>query len=289
MTNKELADLLLPGVDADISRFEKQYPPRDLPAGAMVVRVAPSPTGFIHMGTLVPSALNRKLATDTKGVFFLRIEDTDQKRQIENGIQDIVDGLKNFGIEFDEGPINETEEKGEYGPYIQSHRKDIYQSYAKYLLEQGKAYPCFCTPEQIEETRTIQEKKKQRIGYYGRFAKCRQLSLEEMSAKVKAGESFIIRLKSKGDFDNRIKVQDLIKGTIEFPENDLDTVLLKSTPSCPFLACADSHLHPKPQLILSAPPAVGYNISILKNLPKIPYCWIEYFVICALSCPEIYL
>lgn len=244
MTNKEIADLLLPNVSSDISIYEDKYPERGLDKGAMVVRFAPSPTGFVHMGSLFTSLICRKVATDTKGVFFVRIEDTDQKRQVENGIKGIVDDLKNFNIGIDEGPINEDEEKGEYGPYTQSKRKEIYQSYVKYLIEIGKAYPCFCTAEDLENTREIQEKRKQRIGYYGRFTKCRKLTNDEISEKLKNGETFIIRFKSPGDFDTKIKVNDLIKGELEFPENDLDIVILKSDglPTYHFAHLVDDHL-----------------------------------------------
>ena len=244
MTNKELADLLLPGVDSDIQKYEEMYPKRQLGEKAVVTRFAPSPTGFVHMGSLFQSFISRKVASDTNGVFFLRVEDTDQKRLVENSVKGIVDDLKNFEIEIDEGMINEEEEKGLYGPYIQSKRKDIYQSDVKYLLEQGKAYPCFCSAEEIEETRLLQEKKKQRIGYYGRFAKCRRLTPEQIQEKVEKGESFIIRLKSHGDFEHKIKAHDLIKGTLEFPENDLDIVILKSDglPTYHFAHLVDDHL-----------------------------------------------
>lgn len=244
MTNKEIANLLMPDINSDISVYDKKYPKRNLPEGAMVVRFAPSPTGFVHMGSLLPSMICRKVATDTKGVFYLRIEDTDQKREVENGIKGIVDDLNNFQIELDEGRISEEEDKGNYGPYLQSERKDIYQTFVKYLLEQGHAYPCFCTAAEIDETRELQEKRKQRIGYYGRFAKCRKLTGEEIEAKVRAGETFIIRLKSKGDFDNKIKVSDLIKGNIEFPENDLDIVILKTDglPTYHFAHLVDDYL-----------------------------------------------
>ena len=178
MTNKELADLLLPNVSSDIEQYEIKYPKRNLKEGAIVTRFAPSPTGFVHMGSLFTSFICRKVATDTKGVFFLRIEDTDQKRQVENGVKGIVDDLKNFKIEIDEGMLTEEDEKCDYGTYTQSKRKDIYQTFVKYLLENGKAYPCFCSAEEIEDIRLIQEKKKQRIGYYGRFAKCRKLTPE---------------------------------------------------------------------------------------------------------------
>ena len=244
MTNKELADLLLPGVNSDIDYYEKKYPLRDLDKNAIVTRFAPSPTGFVHMGSLFASFTECKAAHDTNGIFYLRIEDTDQKRKVENGVQGMLEDLKNFNIIPDEGPISETEEIGEYGPYTQSKRKDIYQTYVKHLIEEGLAYPCFCSQEEIEETRQIQEKRKQRIGYYGRFAKCRRLTPEQIAEKVKNGESYIIRFKSPGSFDNKIKVHDLIKGDVEFPENDIDDVILKSDglPTYHFAHVVDDHL-----------------------------------------------
>lgn len=244
MTNEELADLLLPNVSADIEYYENKYKERNLPNGAVVTRFAPSPTGFVHMGSLFASFIEKKAANDTNGVFYLRIEDTDQKREVENGVTGIINDLKNFDITIDEGMISETDEIGEYGPYTQSKRKEIYQTYVKHLIIQGLAYPCFCSHEEIEETRQIQEKRKQRIGYYGRYAKCRRLTKEEIKEKVLAGETFIIRFKSPGSFDNKIKVNDLVKGEIEFPENDLDIVILKSDglPTYHFAHAIDDHL-----------------------------------------------
>lgn len=244
MTNKELADLLLPDVSSDITKYEEKYPLRNLKEGAIVTRFAPSPTGFVHMGSLFQTFISRKVATDTEGIFFLRVEDTDQKRLVENSVKGIVSDLKNFNIEVDEGMLSETEEKGAYGPYMQSKRKEIYQSFVKYLIEIGKAYPCFCSADEIEETRLLQEKRKQRIGYYGRFAKCRKLTSEEIKEKVEAGEPYIIRFKSFGDFEHKIKVQDLVKGALEVPENDLDIVILKSDglPTYHFAHIVDDHL-----------------------------------------------
>ncbi len=244
MTNKELADILMPGVSSDIEYYEKKYTERNIDKNAVVTRFAPSPTGFVHMGSLLASFIERKAAKDTNGIFYLRVEDTDQKRKVENGVEGMLEDLKNFDIIPDEGVISETEEKGEYGPYTQSLRKDIYQTYVKYLLEQGLAYPCFCSHEEIEETRQIQEKRKQRIGYYGRFAKCRRLTAEEIVEKVKNGEPYIIRFKSPGSFDNKIKVHDLVKGDVEFPENDIDDVIMKSDglPTYHFAHVIDDHL-----------------------------------------------
>ena len=178
MDYKDLANAIFPDAK-DITYYEEKYPERNLKEGAIVTRFAPSPTGFVHIGGLYQSLIARKLANQTEGVFLLRIEDTDQKREVENGITDIVQSLDRFGIEPDEGMVSETEGKGNYGPYRQSMRKEIYQSYAKYLIEQGKAYPCFCTPEDLEEMREKQENAKIRPGYYGVWAKCRNITVEE--------------------------------------------------------------------------------------------------------------
>lgn len=244
MTNKELADLLMPGISSDTEYYEKKYPKRTVEKGAIVTRFAPSPTGFVHMGSLLASFIERKAAKDTNGIFYIRVEDTDQKRKVENGVAEMLGDLKKFDIIPDEGAISETEEKGEYGPYTQSKRKDIYQTYVKHLIEQGLAYPCFCSQEEIEETRQIQEKRKQRIGYYGRFAKCRRLTPEEIKTKVENGEHYIIRFKSPGSFDEKIKVHDLVKGDVEFPENDIDDVIMKSDglPTYHFAHVIDDHL-----------------------------------------------
>ena len=176
MDYKDLANLIFPDTK-EISYYEEKYPERILKEGAIVTRFAPSPTGFVHIGGLYQSVIARKLATQTKGVFFLRVEDTDQKREVENGITGIVQALNDFGIVPDEGMISETEGKGNYGPYRQSQRKEIYQSYAKYLISKGKAYPCFCTPEDVEEIRNKQEAAKIRPGYYGVWAKCRNVTV----------------------------------------------------------------------------------------------------------------
>ena len=243
MDYKDLADLIFPD-SKEISYYEEKYPKRDLKEGAIVTRFAPSPTGFVHIGGLYQSLIAKKLANQTEGIFFLRIEDTDQKREVENGVTDIVNSLKDFGLEPDEGMISETEEKGNYGPYKQSKRKDIYQAYAKYLIEQGKAYPCFCTPEEGEEIRKKQEEAKIRPGYYGVWAKCRHLTVDEMVEKIKNGEKYIIRFKSPGREDRKIKHKDVIKGNVEFPENDQDIVIIKADglPTYHFAHAVDDHL-----------------------------------------------
>ena len=243
MDYNDLANLIFPNVK-DIEYYEEKYKTRNLPEGAIVTRFAPSPTGFVHIGGLYQALVARTEAKQTQGVFFLRIEDTDQKREVENGITGIVNSLKNFEMSPDEGQINETEEIGEYGPYKQSLRKEIYQAYAKYLIEQGKAYPCFCSPEEIEGIRSKQEAAKIRPGYYGVWAKCKNHTVEEMAEKIKNGDSYIIRFKSPGREDRKIKHHDVIKGNVDFPENDQDIVIIKADglPTYHFAHAIDDHL-----------------------------------------------
>ena len=243
MDYKDLAELIFPNAK-DISYYEEKYPERNLPEGAIVTRFAPSPTGFVHIGGLYQALVAIECAKRTNGVFFLRVEDTDQKREVENGVTGIVNSLIDFDMEPDEGMISDTKEKGEYGPYKQSLRKEIYQAYAKYLISQGKAYPCFCTPEDGEEIRKKQEEAKLRPGYYGVWAKCRNLSVEEAIQKIKNGEQYIIRFKSPGREDRKIKHKDIIKGNVDFPENDLDIVIIKADglPTYHFAHAVDDHL-----------------------------------------------
>ena len=243
MDYKDLANLIFPDAK-EITYYEEKYPERILKEGAIVTRFAPSPTGFVHIGGLYQSVIARKLATQTDGVFFLRVEDTDQKREVENGITGIVQALNDFGIVPDEGMISETEGKGNYGPYRQSQRKEIYQSYAKYLISQGKAYPCFCTPEDVEEIRNKQEAAKIRPGYYGVWAKCRNVTVEEAIKRIENGEKYIIRFKSPGREDRKIKHHDVIKGNVDFPENDQDIVIIKADglPTYHFAHAIDDHL-----------------------------------------------
>ena len=243
MDYKDLADLIFPNAKP-IAYYEEKYPERNLPEGAIVTRFAPSPTGFVHIGGLYQSLIAKTMAEKTGGVFFLRVEDTDQKREVENGVTDIVNSLKDFDMAPDEGMISDSEEIGNYGPYKQSLRKDIYQSYAKYLIEQGKAYPCFCSPEDVDEIRKKQENAKIRPGYYGVWAKCRNLTVEEAIEKIKNGEKYIVRFKSPGREDRRIKHKDVIKGNVDFPENDQDIVIIKADglPTYHFAHAVDDHL-----------------------------------------------
>ena len=240
---KELADLIFPDVK-DKEYYEEKYPRRELPEGAMVLRVAPSPTGNVHIGTIYQALINKIAAKRSGGVFYARIEDTDQKREIEGGIKQIIDALNDFDVSPDEGMVSEEEWKGNYGPYKQSLRKEIYQSYAKFLIEQGKAYPCFCSQEELNEIRAKQEAAKIRPGYYGVWAKYRNLSVQDAIDKIKSGEPYIIRFKSQGREDKKIKHKDVIKGNIEFPENDQDIVIIKADglPTYHFAHAIDDHL-----------------------------------------------
>lgn len=244
MTNKDLADLIFPNITKTIEDYEKLYPKRDLPESAVVTRFAPSPTGFVHIGHIFSSFVANKVAKDTNGVFYLRIEDTDQERIVDGAITNIIRDLNNYNITFDEGMVSETEEKGAYGPYLQSKRKEIYHAFIKHFIEQGLAYPCFCSKEEIDEIRHAQEMRKDRIGYYGRYAKCRKIPIEDAYNKIKNGEEFIIRLKSPGDFEKKVIVKDLVRGNISFPENDLDIVIMKKDglPTYHFAHLVDDYL-----------------------------------------------
>ena len=243
MDYKDLANAIFPDAK-DISYYEEKYPARDLPEGAKVLRVAPSPTGNVHIGTIYQALIDKMVAQKSEGVFYVRIEDTDQKREIEDGIKQIIQSMKDFDLIPDEGMISEDEWVGNYGPYKQSMRKDIYQAYAKYLLEQGKAYPCFCTNEDLEEIRAKQEAAKIRPGYYGVWAKCRTIPVDEAIKKIQAGEEYIVRFKSPGREDRKIKHKDVIKGNVDFPENDQDIVIIKSDglPTYHFAHAVDDHL-----------------------------------------------
>ena len=243
MTEKErleLSELLFPNIKKTREDYEKIYPERNLPKGAMVTRFAPSPTGFVHMGSLFVAFACSIYAKQSKGKFFLRIEDTDQKRSVENGIDGIINDLKAFDITPDESSII----GGDYGPYIQSERTEIYQTYVKDLIIKGLAYPCFMTEQEISEIREEQEINKVKIGIYGHYAVDRDLSLDEIKSKIANGNKYVIRLKSPGNANNTVEIIDCIKGKLKFPEHDMDTVLLKvdGTPTYHFAHAIDDHL-----------------------------------------------
>lgn len=241
---EELAARMFPHITKTPEDYERMYPPRQLPEGARVTRIAPSPTGYLHLGTFFTSMINRLTADATNGVFFFRLEDTDKKREVEGGADDILKGIRDFGLTIDEGFVAPGEVRGNYGPYQQSERAEIYQTYVKRLVEENKAYPCFCTEEQRAHAREQQEQQKARTGYYGAYAVCRSLLPEEALRRIEAGESYVVRLRSNGNEEHRIKFTDLIKGTIEMPENDEDIVLLKSDgiPTYHFAHAVDDHL-----------------------------------------------
>ena len=240
----KLANAMFPNITMTPADYEEQYPQRQLAEGARVTRIAPSPTGYLHLGTFFTSMVNRMTADSTGGLFFFRLEDTDKKREVEGGADDILKGMNDFGLTIDEGFVAPGVITGDYGPYQQSKRAEIYHAYVKQLVEQNLAYPCFCSEEARQAAREQQEAAKDRTGYYGKYAVCRSLTAEEALAKIEAGESYVVRLRSMGSESNRIKFDDMIKGTIEMPENDEDIVLLKSDgiPTYHFAHAVDDHL-----------------------------------------------
>ena len=240
----KLADLLFPNITGTVAQLEEQYPERNLSEGARVTRFAPSPTGYLHIGGLFGALVDVLTAKATKGVSYLRIEDTDKKREIDDGVSAIINGFNSFGIDFDEGVTGFNEEKGAYGPYTQSKRAEIYQTVAKELVQKGLAYPCFCTAEELSAIREEQEKGDALIwGYFGKWAKCRDLSFEEIEENIKAGKPYVLRFCSDGQEDKRIFFDDIIRGKIEMPENIIDEVLLKSDgiPTYHFAHACDDH------------------------------------------------
>ncbi|MBQ8510512.1 MAG: glutamate--tRNA ligase [Clostridia bacterium] len=243
MDNNYLADLLYPNITTLPADMEARYPKRQLPEGAKVTRFAPSPTGFLHLGNLYGAFTDERLAHTSGGVFYLRIEDTDAKRTVPGGVELIIKTLAKFGLEFDEGAVIDGD-KGAYGPYRQSERAEIYQTYAKQLIREGKAYPCFCTEEEVEAIREKQEALKLTPGYYGEFAVWRDAPIEKIEAKLKEGAPFVLRFRSEGSVENHFKFKDEIKGDINVTENDIDHVILKSDgiPTYHFAHAVDDHL-----------------------------------------------
>lgn len=244
MTNKDLADLIFPNLEHDVEYYEALYPERNLKEGEKVTRFAPSPTGYLHIGGFFQALIDYVLAKNSNGIFYLRNEDTDKAREVDTAVELIMKTLNQYGLvpnEYEyEGKI-----VGEYGPYIQSERKEIYHAYIKRLIEIGRAYPCFCTREELNEMRQKQEERKKRTGYYGSYAKCRKLSVEEQIEMIKANTPYVIRFRSNGDFDNKIVFEDLVKGRLSLSENDIDDVIMKSDnmlPTYHFAHVVDDHL-----------------------------------------------
>lgn len=243
MDYNALAELLFPEVVDTPEELEERYPRRNLPEGAVVTRMAPSPTGFIHLGHLVQGLISERMAHQSGGVLFLRIEDTDAKREVPGAVEVLIDALKYYGIHFDEGATIDGD-MGQYGPYRQRQRASIYHVYAKKLVREGKAYPCFCTEEELTQMRQKQEEQKVNFGYYGAWAIWRDRSIEEIREQLQAGSPWVLRFRSTGSIENRFKYNDLVKGELAITENDIDQVLLKSDgiPTYHFAHAVDDHL-----------------------------------------------
>ncbi len=283
MDYKKLAELLFPNIDKTPEYYEEMYPLRDLPEGAKVTRLGPSPTGFIHLGNLYGAFVDERLAHQSDGVFFLRIEDTDDKREVEGAVEIIINSLRFFGINFDEGASMEGD-IGKYGDYTQSHRGPIYQCFAKKLVSEGKAYPCFLSEEEIAEIREEQQAIKANPGIYGKWARSRNLTLEEIESKIQAGEKFVVRLKSDGNLDlpddqiRKISVKDAIRGELVMPENDQDTVILKQTgiPTYHFAHVVDDHLMRTTHVVRGAEwlPSLPIHVELFEKMGWEPpiYC-----------------
>ena len=241
MDNQALAALLFPDITERIADYEAKYPPRDLPAGAVVTRIAPSPTGFVHLGNLY-NAIGERLARQTGGVFYLRIEDTDQKREVEGAVEAVIDAMTFYGVHFDEGATADGE-TGAYGPYRQRQRKTLYQTVAKSLVERGLAYPCFCTEDDLKAMHEQQEANKENYGYYGKYALWRDRSIEDIRAELDKGTEWVLRFRSEGSPENTVVVKDGIRGDLKVQENFTDFVLLKSDgiPTYHFAHVCDDH------------------------------------------------
>ena len=244
MNYEKLAELLFPHIDKTPEYYEALYPKRNLPEGAKVTRIGPSPTGFVHLGNLYNAIIGERLAHQSGGVFYLRVEDTDAKREVEGAVELVLSSMNYFGIHFDEGVTENDGQKGDYGPYRQRLRKDIYQCFAKELVKRGLAYPCFCSEEKLAAMREEQISKKLNFGYYGEWAVCRNLSLDDIEAKIANGEKYVLRFRSGGDISNTVEVFDGIRGVLKLQENYQDFVLLKSDgiPTYHFAHVIDDHL-----------------------------------------------
>ena len=284
MDNKKLAQLLFPHIDKTPEYYEELYPERGLAEGARVTRFAPSPTGYLHIGGLFGALVDVLTAQSTGGVSYLRIEDTDKKREIDDGVSAIINGFDYFGVEFTEGVTGFGTEKGAYGPYTQSQRAEIYQTIAKSLVEKGLAYPCFCTADEISEIREHQENGGALIrGYFGKWAKCRELTLEDIEKNLAEGKPWVLRLRSGGSEDKKIIFDDVIRGKIEMPENIIDEVLLKSDgiPTYHFAHACDDHFMRTTHVIrgeewISSVPkhielfkACGYKVPKYAHTPQV--------------------
>lgn len=241
--NEQLAELLFGGIDKTPEYYEEKYPKRSLPEGAPVTRIGPSPTGFVHLGNLYNAIIGERLAHQNGGTFFLRIEDTDAKREVEGAVELVISAMDFFGIHFDEG-ASVNGDNGAYGPYRQRLRKEVYQCYAKELVKKGLAYPCFCSEDDLSKMREEQISDKLNFGYYGKWAKCRDLSIDDIKKRIENGDKYVLRFKSNGDENNHVEVYDGIRGMLNVSENYQDFVLLKSDgiPTYHFAHVIDDHL-----------------------------------------------
>ena len=269
MDTARLTQLLFPDVTATPEQLEQRFPPRDLPEGAVVTRMAPSPTGFVHLGNLVQGLVAERMAHQSGGVLFLRVEDTDAKREVPGAVEVLIDTLKHYGIHFDEG-ATKTGDSGAYGPYRQRQRADIYHVYAQQLVLQGDAYPCFCTEEELAAMRAEQEEKKVNFGYYGAYAVWRDRPIEDIESALAAGKPWVLRFRSTGSVENQFKYNDLVKGTLTVTENDIDQVLLKSDgiPTYHFAHAVDDHLMRTTHVVRGDEwlPSLPFHIQLFKAL-----------------------
>ena len=264
-----LAQLLFPDVTATPEEMEAKYPPRNVPEGAVITRMAPSPTGFVHLGNLVQGLTSERMAHQSGGVLFLRVEDTDAKREVPGAVEVLIETLKHYGIHFDEGATIDGD-NGDYGPYRQRQRADIYHVFAKKLVQEGMAYPCFCTEEELSAMREKQEAAKQTTGYYGEYAIWRDRSLEDIQAQLDAGRPWVLRFRSTGDVANQFKFNDLVKGELTVTENNIDQVLLKSDgiPTYHFAHAVDDHLMHTTHVVRGDEwlPSLPFHIQLFKAL-----------------------
>ena len=269
MDYQALADLLFPNVTDTPEMLEERFPLRNVPEGAVVTRMAPSPTGFVHLGNLVQGLTSERMAHQSGGVLFLRVEDTDAKREVPGAVEVLIDTLKHYGINFDEGATHDGD-NGIYGPYRQRQRAGIYHVYAKKLVSEGQAYPCFCTEEQLAAMREQQEAAKENTGYYGKYAMWRDRSLEDIQAQLDAGNPWVLRFKSTGSIENQFKFDDLVKGKLTITENDVDHVLLKSDgiPTYHFAHAVDDHLMRTTHVVRGDEwlPTLPFHIQLFKAL-----------------------
>ena len=269
MDYQALADLLFPNVTETPDSLEEKFPLRNLPEGAVVTRMAPSPTGFVHLGNLVQGLTAERMAHQSNGVLFLRVEDTDAKREVPGAVEVLINTLKHYGISFDEGATIDGD-SGNYGPYRQRQRAAIYHVYAKKLVSEGQAYPCFCTEEQLAAMREQQEANKETTGYYGKYAMWRDRSLEEIQAELDAGNPWVLRFRSTGSIENQFKFDDLVKGKLTITENDVDHVLLKSDgiPTYHFAHAVDDHLMRTTHVVRGDEwlPTLPFHIQLFKAL-----------------------